>query len=108
LNDSSVGIGFHQSDQGRNRRAGHHAVSIQDDHITVTMTPAAAKIGDVSALSVHGEFTPAIVKFTEPIGLAAEVGPGHPLFRCPGRVRRVAQDKEVVRFQLPSLLERIM
>src|SRR5271166_1751622 len=53
LNDSGARIGLHQPDQRRYGHTRHHAVSIENHHITMTMTPTAAKICDISALSIH-------------------------------------------------------
>src|SRR5689334_2597660 len=52
LDNAGIRIGFHQLHQARDAVTRHDAVRVKYDHVTVVLTPAPAKVGDVAAFAL--------------------------------------------------------
>ncbi len=52
LDDACARVGAHCVAKAREARAGHHAVSVEHDHVRVAAAPAAHEIADVAGLAV--------------------------------------------------------
>src|SRR4029079_17949820 len=60
LHDARVRIRLGDAHERRQAIAGHDAVGVEHDHVTVLAAPAAAEVGDVAALSLDPVLAPAI------------------------------------------------
>src|SRR5262249_3452264 len=84
-----------QADQGREARAAHDAVGVEDDHVPVLAAPAPAEVGDVAALALDAVPPPAIEDPAESADGGAQVDPCLAFGDQRVGLAAVAEDEEV-------------
>ena len=105
LDDAGRRVFLHDADHVSEERAAHDAVGVEDDHVAVAFSPAAAEVGDIARLAIDGFAAFAVEDAAEAVELAAEFEPRELLLDPFVRIVGIGEDEEVEVGELAFLLE---
>ena len=108
LQDADIGAPLHDLHDPDHRRPLHDAVRVEDDHVAVVLSPAAAEVRDVAALALDVGAALAVEDMSEGVERRTEVVPRLLLRHPDVRVRGVAQDEDIEAIPLSGLRERLV